>query len=124
MYNTEKKKLLLDLFEKNQNKKYPATTLVEDLKDEMNKATIYRQLQKLEQAKIIRKIYNEKIKAYEYQYSYNCSEHLHLKCIKCGNIIHLSCNEANIFINHILNNHGFSINQFTSSINGICKECI
>lgn len=124
MYNTEKKKLLIDLFENNQNKNFQATELVEDLKNEMNKATIYRQLQKLEESKIIRKVYNEATKSYEYQYASNCSNHLHLKCIKCGSLIHLSCSEADLFINHILNTHGFSINQFSSSINGLCKECI
>lgn len=124
MYNTEKKKLLIDLFENNQNKNFQATELVEDLKKEMNKATIYRQLQKLEESKIIRKVYNEATKSYEYQYANNCSNHLHLKCIKCGSLIHLNCSEADLFINHILNTHGFSINQFSSSINGLCKECI
>lgn len=124
MYNTEKKKLLIDLFENNKDKSYQANELISDFKTDMNKATIYRQLQKLEDAKVIRKVYNEKTKTYEYQYANNCSNHLHLKCIKCGNLIHLSCQEADLFINHILNIHGFSVNQFSSSINGICKECI
>lgn len=124
MYNTEKKELLLNIFKTNKDRSFSATTLVTDLKDSINKATIYRQLKMLEEKAIIRKTYNNETNSYEYQYATNCREHLHLKCEKCGNIIHLSCKEANLFINHILKNHGFCIDQYSSNITGICKECM
>lgn len=124
MYNTEKKELLLNIFKTNKDKSFTATSLVTDLKDTINKATIYRQLKSLEEKSIIRKNYNNETNSYEYQYASNCKDHLHLKCEKCGNIVHLSCSEANLFISHILKSHGFSINQYASNINGLCKECM
>lgn len=123
MYETNKKRLLYSLFENNKDETYLATDLVDNLSDDMNKATIYRQLKKLEEKKLIRKTFNEKKNSYEYQYAQKCSEHLHLKCAGCGKNIHLSCSEANSFVNHIMDNHGFIINQYSSSILGLCKEC-
>lgn len=123
MYNTDKKRILFSLFENNKNESYLATDLVSDLKNEMNKATIYRQLKKLEDKNLIRKTFNSEKNSYEYQYAEKCSEHLHLKCASCGKYIHLSCSEANSFINHMKDKHGFVINQYSSTILGLCKEC-
>lgn len=123
MYNTEHKKKLITLFEENQNEVYSAPYLVQLLKDSMNKATVYRQLKAMEEKNLIRKTFNEEEKTYEYQYAIDCNNHLHLKCIKCGRIIHLKCTEANAFISHIGQVHGFSVNPYNSTIQGICREC-
>lgn len=123
MYKTDHKRLLIDIFENNKAKSYSAVKLICDLDNVMNKATIYRQLKSLEEEKIIRKVYNNDLKMYEYQYADDCHNHFHLKCVKCGKITHLKCSEANSFVNHIYEAHGFSINQYSSDINGICKDC-
>lgn len=123
MYKTEHKKALIEIFEANNTKSFSAVQLVDDLSDIMNKATIYRQLKSLEEDMVIRKVYNTDLKMYEYQYANNCHEHFHLKCAKCGKTIHLECKEANSFVKHIYETHGFSINQYSSDINGICKDC-
>ncbi|MCI5583279.1 MAG: transcriptional repressor [Anaeroplasma sp.] len=124
MYSTNNKRLLIDLFKDNEEKVFKASNLIETLKDKMNKATIYRQLKQLEDEKIIRKSYNDEDNSYEYQYSSYCNNHLHLKCKLCGKIIHLKCNDANTFISHVLSIHGFSIDSYSTSILGICKECL
>lgn len=123
MYSTNHKKQLIDLFEQNKDSVFSATYLVDNLKDTMNKATVYRQLKALEEEKFIRKTYNEEAGGYEYQYSCECKNHLHLRCVKCGKIIHLKCMDANMFINHIYKKHGFLIDQYATSILGVCKEC-
>ncbi len=122
MYKTNHRKLLIDIFEENKNKSFTTTYLVDNLKDSMNKTTIYRQLKLLEEEKIIRKMYNDEVQVYEYQYYKNCDNHLHLKCKNCGRITHLTCMDASIFIHHILETHGFSIDQLTSTLYGTCKE--
>ena len=123
MYSTEHKRLLINIFEENKEISFSAGYLVDNLKDSMNKATVYRQLKSLEEEHIIRKNFNNESNSYEYQLAKNCNEHLHLKCRNCGKIIHLECKEAVGFINHIFETHGFSINQYFTSIEGICKEC-
>lgn len=123
MYNTEHKKQLICLFEENQEEIYSAAELVSIFKNSMNKATVYRQLKAMEEKNLIRKTFNEKHNAYEYQYALNCNNHLHLKCVRCGKIIHLKCAEASAFIAYIGEVHGFSVNQYSSTIQGICREC-
>ena len=123
MYNTSNKQMLLDLFTNNKNRSFTAVELQEILHDQMNKATIYRQLLKMEENKEIVKFYNNRDDIYEYQYYQNCHEHLHLKCTKCGKIIHLKCPEANGFIEHIYDAHGFQVDKKSTIIYGLCKEC-
>lgn len=123
MYKTEDKMLLLDFFKKNQDIVIDSTTIVKKFEPLMNRATVYRVLIKLENECVIRKTYNDDKKVYEYQYSNNCNNHLHLKCIKCGNIIHLDCHDASHFIDHIFNEHGFKIDEFKTTIYGLCKSC-
>lgn len=123
MYNTEHKKKLIQLFEENQQEVYSAPALVRLFAGSMNKATVYRQLKAMEEKNLIRRTFNEEENTYEYQYALNCRNHLHLKCMNCGKIIHLQCTEASAFIAHITEAHGFSVNQYSSTIQGICREC-
>lgn len=123
MYTTTKKKLLIDVFKNNKDKQFTAVALTSTLSDEMNKATVYRQLQSLEKENIIRKTFNSELDVYEYQYSDNCDNHFHLKCNKCGKIVHLECKEASGFLSHILIDHGFKIDQSSSTIYGLCRGC-
>lgn len=122
-YKTKKKNILLDFFKENSNNIYTAKDLLEILSD-IPKATIYRNLESLSLSKSIRKTYNSVLNAYEYQYSIDCCHHLHLKCSKCGKIIHLDCDKASSLISHINNSHGFTINLNDSILYGMCKECI
>ena len=123
MYNTSNQQKLLDIFTNNKDKTFTGVELVELLKDEMNKATIYRQLNKLEENNEIIKFYNSKDDIYEYQLYQHCNQHLHLKCLKCGKIVHLKCDETEGFLSHIEKHHGFSVDKETTIIYGICKEC-
>ena len=123
MYNTNNKQILLDIFKENNDRTFTATQLIELLKDKMNKATIYRQLIKLEENNEIIKFYNSSDDIYEYQLYQHCNQHLHLKCTKCGKIVHLKCDETDAFLNHIEKHHGFSVDKETTIIYGLCKEC-
>ena len=58
MYKTDHKLELINIFENNKDKTYSAVALVEELKEKMNKTTIYRQLKSLEKNSTIRRVYN------------------------------------------------------------------
>lgn len=121
-YNTKNKSILLDFLKINKDSAFTAKELLIHIPN-IPKATIYRKLEALTISKKIRKNYNESKQAIEYQYSDNCNNHLHLKCLKCNKLIHLNCKMAEELIEHINNNHGFSINLNNSTIYGLCKEC-
>ena len=61
-----------------------------------------------------------------YQYveqGHHCDEHLHLKCVKCGCIIHLECDFMREIAEHIKKDHGFELQCKNSIIYGMCSKC-
>lgn len=119
MYKTKQKQAILDLFKENNTLTFNAHEIINKLINFTSKATIYRQLDKLCNDGIINKFYNEKENIYEYQYvnkTHDCHQHLHLKCNKCGKIIHLQ--------NNIINEINFKIDYSHSLIYGTCNDCL
>ena len=53
----------------------------------------------------------------------HCEDHLHLQCTKCGCIIHLDCRFMDEIAEHVLREHGFSIQCRNSIIYGLCEKC-
>lgn len=90
-------------------------------------ATVYRQLDKLEQEGIVRKFISDGKTGACYQLiGDDCLEtanHYHLKCEKCGALIHLHCDTLDSLEEHILADHGFSVNPLKTVFYGICKDC-
>ncbi len=123
MYQTNHHKEILTLFQQNPEYPFTAKALILAFKNSINKATIYRNLKSLEEHKLIRKSYNPNKKCYEYQCSVDCENHLHLVCKTCGKITHLTCTTSSNFIQHILKEHMFLIDQGNTILFGLCKEC-
>lgn len=89
-------------------------------------ATIYRQLEKLMAEGLVRKFTVDDKTGACFQYTGRdggCDEHYHLKCTKCGKLIHLSCDYLSGMSEHILKNHGFVVNSSRTVFYGICREC-
>lgn len=92
----------------------------------VNITTIYRYLDKLEKEGNIIKYAGETGEKSTYQYvdrEHKCDEHLHLKCVRCGAIIHLDCTFMDEISNHILNDHNFKLQCKNSVIYGVCSKC-
>ena len=92
----------------------------------VNKTTIYRYLDKLEADGNVIKYTDENGKKATYQYvdrAHHCEDHLHLKCLNCGRVIHLDCEFMDTIAEHIAEDHGFSIQCRSSVIYGYCQEC-
>lgn len=88
--------------------------------------TIYRHLDRLVEQGLVRKYTVDGSTGACFQYEQNndsCREHFHLKCEKCGCLIHLECSHLDRIYNHIYESHGFRINAFRTVFYGICKEC-
>ena len=100
-------------------------TLKQDSKD-INLTTIYRNLDKLVEDKIIMVFASDDRKKSGYKYAGDdskCRNHLHLQCINCGKIFHLDCYFMNNLDKHISEKHSFDIKCSNSIIYGICNEC-
>lgn len=92
----------------------------------VNVTTIYRYLDKLEKDGNLIKYAAEKGDKTTYQYverEHKCDEHLHLKCVKCGAVIHLDCCFMAEISRHIAEDHGFALQCRNSVIYGLCSQC-
>ena len=93
---------------------------------EVNITTIYRYLDKLAKDGTVIKYVAEKGCQAAYQYvepGRGCEQHLHLKCVKCGKIIHLECHFMEEISHHIEESHGFTLQCKNSILYGICRDC-
>ncbi len=128
-YNTLQRTAIDGIFIGNKEKTYSAMEILSILHEigvDANKTTVYRYLQNLTEKKILIKFVAEKGAMTLYKYNdtnLGCDNHLHLKCSVCGKIEHLGCGDMEDFKNHILKEHGFSLDCSTSILYGKCSDC-
>jgi Fur family transcriptional regulator, peroxide stress response regulator len=84
-----------------------------------NKTTIYRNLEKLEEQKLINKVTLSDQKMYwESSHNHSDHQHLHLVCNICQSV------ECRDFENKIdLNISGFVVNDYEITVSGTCQKC-
>ena len=78
------------------------------------------------QSGVIRRFETPGVKSFVYQYANhhdNCDSHYHLKCVKCGRLIHLECSKLDEVRAHIISEHDFIIGCGESVIYGQCTAC-
>lgn len=88
--------------------------------------TVYRYLDKLCLEHRVIKYVAEKGEKAVYQLEregQHCTEHLHLKCVQCGKVIHLDCEFMNEVERHLQGDHGFHLQCEGSVLYGMCREC-
>lgn len=92
----------------------------------IGKTTIYRKIEELVAGGIVKKhIIDDNSSAF-FEYIGNSDEddvRYHLKCNKCGKIIHFNCSEASSLWNHLSEEHNFQIDIRRVILYGICDEC-
>ena len=128
-YNTRTRQLILDYLINNRQHAVSASNILEHLEAQgasPNPTTVYRYLDKLAKDGTVIKYVAEKGCQAAYQYvepGRGCEQHLHLKCVKCGKIIHLECHFMEEISHHIEESHGFTLQCKNSILYGVCKEC-
>ena len=128
-YTTASRKKILEFLKQNSERTLTAADISIYLKEnesEVNITTVYRYLDKLEKEGTVMKYVAEKGSQAAYQYvesGHRCEEHLHLKCVRCGCIIHLECEFMHEISEHILQDHGFSLQCKNSILYGTCEKC-
>ena len=118
---TKAVKLLLSLFE-SELKAILAVDLVEKLKDDMNKTTVYRALERLEDEGIIHSFIGENGLKW-YAKCNNCSSHHHndvhphFQCKKCDKV---TCLKVEVTIPHV---QDYNIETASVFLTGLCADC-
>ena len=92
--------------------------------EKIGRTTVYRQLETLAAEQRILKYIAEKGDGATYRLGLEgCAEHLHLKCLDCGAVIHLDCMTAESFSRHLREDHGFTMDPSRTVIYGRCERC-
>lgn len=91
-------------------------------------ATVYRTLDQLEGAGLVRRLPTPSGHAACYEYvgdSGRCTDPtcFHCACRSCGTLIHLHCDELAGLREHIAARHGFLIDPWQTVFYGTCEGC-
>ncbi len=128
-YKTKQQQAILKFLMNNQDSHVTVSQISDYLETEnthVGVTTIYRHLDKLLEKGLVRKYTVDGTTSACFQYSNlnaECKQHFHLKCEKCGKLIHLNCSHAAEMCRHIYDEHGFGVDLFRTVFYGICSEC-
>ncbi|MCR5665615.1 MAG: transcriptional repressor [Eubacterium sp.] len=92
-----------------------------------NLTTVYRNLEKLTEAGVLVKTKNPADDCTYFQVldsNRHCEQHLHMRCLRCGKIVHLEDEYMQEFYEYIRKKTKFEMDCTASQINGICEDCI
>jgi Fur family ferric uptake transcriptional regulator len=128
-YNTQQRKLILDYMASLGDDHVTVHQMLRHFEERdaaVGQTTIYRHLEKLADEGKIRKYILKDGESACYQYineDKTCRGHFHLKCEKCGALIHLDCDLLDEIQRHLLAEHDFQINMLKTVFYGKCKKC-
>lgn len=128
-YKTKQKETILSFFLKNKDRHLTAAEIVRHINESgenVGTATVYRYLDKLVSNGIIRKYFLDDKSGACYQYiekNENCHEHFHLKCIVCGELLHIDCSHLKSISEHVFSHHEFRVDNSRTVLYGRCKNC-
>jgi len=88
----------------------------------VSRATVYRTLQELERAGLLRKVARTKGRdVFEHDYGY--PQHDHLICSECGALIEFPADEITKVVAEVSAAHGFRQSGHRLEVYGTCDEC-
>lgn len=127
-YKTDSKRELTDFLARHSHRHFTVEEIITEMKKEglePSKSTVYRLVSRLTGEGVLKRFESGDKSSFVYQYApfeHECEMHFHLKCIKCGKLVHMECEKLSHMKEHILSDHGFLIGG-EAMINGICREC-
>lgn len=90
----------------------------------IGKTTVYRAVTRLcECGRLRRYAAHESGEAARYQLNPCMETHLHIRCMDCGELDHLHCDETEAFRAHLLEHHGFLLDEAQTVLYGRCESC-
>ena len=128
-YVTKTRQMILEYITQQQATTVSAADIERYLREngiQANTTTVYRYLDKLCAEHIVIKYPDLRSDKAVYQFAgeeKKCIDHLHLKCTKCGRVIHLDCDFMDELKNHLFLEHGFRLQCSGDMLHGICNEC-
>ena len=128
-YKTKTSDLISQFVETRHEHGFTAGDLSEFLRShglEVNKTTVYRNLDKLAASGHLVKHKSPVSDGYIYSTAdeeSHCCEHIHFRCRECGAVLHLSDSATADSLRAIAEHLGLEIDLSSSTLNGLCQKC-
>lgn len=123
-YNTKQRDEIVEFFSKHRGKCFSAKEIIKSGEIKSGEATVYRTLSKLAESGVLKRFTDGSAGAcYQLAESANCDKHFHLKCEKCGKLIHIDCGFMAEIKGHIEENHDFFVDLGKTVFYGLCGDC-
>ncbi len=127
-YNTRQREVLMKFFADNSDSHFTAAEIELALAqkgEKLGKATVYRRLERLVEDGVVRRFVSDdaKVSCYQYAGGEACKNHYHLKCLRCGDLLHVECDYLDEMSSHVLEHHGFTVDTHKITICGVCEKC-
>ena len=103
---------------------FDADSLIDEMKGEglnVKRATIYRTLNKLVDAGLLRQLDIGPRMYYEHDYGY--PQHEHLVCQRCHKMIEFQCPGMDAILRDVCQEHNFHLEGHSFIIRGVCADC-
>ena len=131
-YNTKQREILLEYLKSVEGEHITASDVCAYMKQQnssIGQSTVYRQLERLVDEGILNKYIIDVNSPACFEYvgpdsHKNREECFHLKCEKCGRLIHLHCDELSEIREHLLEEHSFKLDPKRTVYYGLCEKCI
>ena len=107
-----------------QHNHFDAEQLIDEMKKggfQVSRATVYRTLNKLVDAGLLRRLELGPRMFYEHDYGY--PQHEHVYCQKCGRVIEFQDPALEQIIRSVCQQHNFQTSGHTFIIRGMCSDC-
>ena len=129
-YNTEQRTLLIEFLKRHSDTAFSAEDSACGIKEEFEgnipaKSTVYRLLPKLLHEGKVKRFEKSDSRQLLYQIvdGHNCDKHLHLKCVGCGKLLHMSDTASDAVLNDVLLSNHFAIDKEKTVLFGMCSQC-
>lgn len=121
-YTTQQRDMVNYIFSKHNH--FDADELIDEMKGQafrVSRATVYRTLNKLVDAGLLRRIDLGTRTVYEHDYGY--AQHDHLHCEQCGSMIEFQDSQLEQLIRDVCGQQQFQYVGHTFVIRGVCASC-
>lgn len=129
-YNTSQRKVLLDFMTANPERSLTIDEISEEIKsfcdNPPGRSTIYRLMPQLAEEGIVKKfVENTGDKAtYQLMNGSCCHNHMHMKCVRCGRLFHMTDEESDRLLKAIRAFNDFDVDPGSTLLFGRCSGCL
>lgn len=128
-YRTKQKELILSCIQAHQGTFFTSKDIIAALADQGAKvgtATVYRNLERLEEEGIIARTSIEGNSSVCYRFLPDVPEDVYffLKCESCGALSPIDCGVLQKLYEHVIEHHHVRINPTKTVLYGLCESCL